>query len=1135
MSGRDGSSQWSSPPLSHTSDILTYTSDDATSLSLAPHHNVMIPSQASSGFCDNDSDVTASTRKLSPYSIGVGTLSSENSQYSHRGLDIPPVFSSSRLPRSASIVDAQEHSEREEVLAGMRSARRRTKHPDKNPYSSLSQETYEYYRNQPHFTAAMSLSQSSHPPRFPHTDGMYYHKPGSPASSSDTSSLSSSVANRLGSQSVSTVSVLTSSSTASNPIRLPRPSPLSGSSGGGHLPVRPPKSILPVPEYASLTQHSDVPPLSQYSSCKDYEGDEAISMPILPSMKQRAADQPSSQHRRSRGQKVVLGARMPPEGQTRDRVVLRDRHDLQSKQRRSKPGQPRILEEGNPRDSYHTKLDMVLSVLQIVSGSKDQSDIERVTILLALSESPPTCSVLRQSACINMLIQIMHNLSNKGDNTHREVRTKAARAMRNIVESTADSWQRKCEVGILSVLERLRSHSGMIFDFIYSHPANRKIDSAEAETLQNACEAFMQTIRKLYKLSTDKENCRRAILSLGGLQATAEILIVNYKLMASQKSSRSSNDKVISHSAKTITVVISILINLTYGAANNKSLLCNIPEFLEALMYHLHQRDEIVISSGAQVLRNLSWRASEGVKKALFMCDASVTLVAALDCVEEETTIQHITSALWNLSAHSVDNREKICSTHSGIRQLVELLSFHSPSGTTAVVENVGGILKNLSVVLMRESNYRRRFREFGGLAKLVQHLKSKNKTVLANATGVLWNLSARNHEDQRLLWDLGCIPLLDVLQTSRHKSIAEGARGALRNLLAYGQSNSKSDVATGHVKMRGLSKSVSSANYAYNHNASQPVGGRHGNEALHMRHAHPHPKNKTSSINSLLLVSEARGSSSRSDAGYGYRDGGELSGEHDGYSTSQQQQQQHKSKLKFSRVGSAPQPQPLMNGEEEDEWESYMPNHVKQSSSSSSQQQQQAKPYPDEPPRRKKAPKLPRPRGQSIPMTFSQTEPYPLSPNSEMHSVGGASYGFSPHLSDGGVSLSVIGTDIDGKLENFDHTAGAATGPQEEYADLDLEVEEDESDVAMHHPPVEGGYSVADNFARVQNTVRRGYGYGLDSRSHVGGQSPSRGGTSNLALDGTGESMDVSGMRADSEELRRSWSQGSKKVITDV
>ena len=1139
MSGRDGSSQWSSPPLSHNSDLLTYTSDDP-SLPLAHHHHLMVPSQTNeSGFCDTDSDVTASTRKQlhSPYSTGLGTLSSENSQYSHKGLEIPAVFQNARFPRSASIEDTQVLNEPAEVLAAVRPTRRRPKHVGKYPFSSLSQETYDYYRHQPYYSPSMSLSQSSHPPHFQHGSepGMYYHKPGSPASSSDTSSLASYVAHRLGSQSASTISFLTNSSSASNPMRLPRPPSLSSSSGS-HTSILPTKPMLSVPEYTSLTQQSDLPTLSQYSSHKgsqyDYEGDESMSTPVLPSMKQRTVDERGQLHPKHGH---IDGARMPTEGQMRDRVVLRDR-EQRSKRPKRRPDQPRIPEEGNPRDSFHMKLDMVLSVLSLVSGSKDQSDNDAATILLALSESSQTCSVLRQSACMNMLVQIMHNIASKGEKSHRDARIKAARAMRNIIESSADTRQGKYEMNVLGVLEKLRNHSDMIFAFIHSHPANRRIDSVEAEALRSTCEAFMSTVRKLYKFSNEKEHYRPAILNLGGLQATAEILIVNYKLMASQKSSRSSMDKVISHSAKTITVVISILINLTYGDVSNKSLLCHFPEFLKALMYHLRQQNEIVIGSGAQVLRNLSWRASVDVKESLLECDAAVTLVATLDYIRDETTTQHVTSALWNLSAHSVDNRHKICSTHAGIQQLVELLSFNSPSGTTAVVENVGGILKNLSVVIMQDASYRRKFREVGGLAKLVQHLKSKNKTVLANATGILWNLSARNHEDQKLLWDLGCIPLLDVLQTSRHKSIAECSRGALRNLLAFGQTNgwtSKSDVTAYNIKtQRGLSKSLSyAANYAFSHGASQSGNSKQSNESLPSRRTNPHPKSKTSS----LSLSEARGSSRRLDTGYDYKDGHSSGEDEEDFQASQKS----KSKLKFSRVSSAPQP-PMKRDEEEEEleleWSSYVPNpsYVKQNSSSSLQQ---AKAYPDEP-RRKKAPKPPR-RGQTMPMTFSQAEPYHLSSNSELHSVGGTSYGFSPRLTDDPVevaSLSALGTDLDEKLENFDPTGGAAARPHEEYADLDFEAEEDEGDDIDLHPPLEGDYSLADNFARVQNTMRRGYEYEMEARGgHLGRLSPSKGGTSNLALDGTRESAEISEGRGEAEELRRSRSQGSKKVITEV
>lgn len=74
---------------------------------------------------------------------------------------------------------------------------------------------------------------------------------------------------------------------------------------------------------------------------------------------------------------------------------------------------------------------------------------------------------------------------------------------------------------------------------------------------------------------------------------------------------------------------------------------------------------------------------------------------------------------------HSIDNRHKVCRTKNGIETLVGLLSYNSPSGATVVIENVGGVLRNLSNVISQEEGYRRRFREAGGLAKLVQHLKS--------------------------------------------------------------------------------------------------------------------------------------------------------------------------------------------------------------------------------------------------------------------------------------------------------------------------------------------------------------------------------------------------------------------------
>ena len=55
--------------------------------------------------------------------------------------------------------------------------------------------------------------------------------------------------------------------------------------------------------------------------------------------------------------------------------------------------------------------------------------------------------------------------------------------------------------------------------------------------------------------------------------------------------------------------------------------------------------------------------------------------------------LQVILSALWNLSAHCKKNKSDVCSLDGSLVFLVQLLR----SKSTAVVENGGGILRNIS------------------------------------------------------------------------------------------------------------------------------------------------------------------------------------------------------------------------------------------------------------------------------------------------------------------------------------------------------------------------------------------------------------------------------------------------------
>lgn len=81
--------------------------------------------------------------------------------------------------------------------------------------------------------------------------------------------------------------------------------------------------------------------------------------------------------------------------------------------------------------------------------------------------------------------------------------------------------------------------------------------------------------------------------------------------------------------------------------------------------------------------------------------------------------------------------------------------------------------------------SYRQILREHGCLPTLLQHLKSHSLTIVSNACGTLWNLSARDAKDQETLWELGAVGMLRNLIHSRHKMIAMGSAAALRNLMA--------------------------------------------------------------------------------------------------------------------------------------------------------------------------------------------------------------------------------------------------------------------------------------------------------------------------------------------------------------
>lgn len=296
------------------------------------------------------------------------------------------------------------------------------------------------------------------------------------------------------------------------------------------------------------------------------------------------------------------------------------------------------------------------------------------------------------------------------------------------------------------------------------------------------------------------------LLFSGGLQAIAELLQIDFELNSD------SNDQYVITLRRYSGMALT---NLTFGDVTNKALLCSMKGCMRALVAQLKHENEDLRQVAASVLRNLSWRADMASKRILRDIGAVPALMKCALEVGKESSLKSVLSALWNLSAHCTENKADICAVEGALNFLVGTLTYKSPTRNWAVVENGGGILRNVSSHIATNEQYRKVLRDNNCLQILLRHLKSSSLTIVSNACGTLWNLSARNKEDQDLLWELGAVSMLKNLVHSKHKVIAMGSSAALRNLMSarpdlLAAENQKDGQPTLHVrKQRALEAEI--------------------------------------------------------------------------------------------------------------------------------------------------------------------------------------------------------------------------------------------------------------------------------------------------------------------------------------
>ncbi|KPP64600.1 hypothetical protein Z043_117031, partial [Scleropages formosus] len=425
-----------------------------------------------------------------------------------------------------------------------------------------------------------------------------------------------------------------------------------------------------------------------------------------------------------------------------------------------------------------SKVEMVFWLLSMLA-TRDREEMSRT--LLAMSSSQDSCIAMRKSGCVPLLVQILHDgLGGPGElpgtgGCSREARSRASAALHNIVYSQPDEGQARREMRVLHVLEQIRSHCESGWDWIETHVCTPSPGGIKPADIPEPVEPqICQAMCAIMKLSFEEEY-RRAMNELGGLQAVAELLQLDQELYAM------SNDPLNLALRRYAGMALT---NLTFGDVVNKATLCSKKSCLQAIVSQLASDSEELHQVVSSILRNLSWRADINSKKTLREVGSVSALINCALQATKESTLKSVLSALWNLSAHSTENKVAICSVDGALGFLVSTLTYKCQTNSLAIIESGGGILRNVSSLIATREDYRQILRDHNCLQTLLQHLRSHSLTIVSNACGTLWNLSARSPKDQELLWDLGAVSMLRNLIHSKHKMIAMGSAAALRNLL---------------------------------------------------------------------------------------------------------------------------------------------------------------------------------------------------------------------------------------------------------------------------------------------------------------------------------------------------------------
>ncbi|KRZ72785.1 Adenomatous polyposis coli protein [Trichinella papuae] len=445
----------------------------------------------------------------------------------------------------------------------------------------------------------------------------------------------------------------------------------------------------------------------------------------------------------------------------------------------SSPSRPKIVSAnaddrqqsivGSVDVPVNNKMEIVFSLLSMLStqGRRESSET-----FLRMSRDAQHCVLLRESGCLALIIRLLHPSEVSAvqpTSEDVEVFHRASEALRNIARFQKEKTAQHRELKILRCLEKIRLY--------VLHLRFQRCTSSKSKLLLTEKEV-LSAIASLMKWSFEEDN-RSATCFFGGLESICEALIMDQLVFKTEPP----ENHILCRKYIGMT-----LTNLTFGAARSKQVLCGNMNFLRTVNEQIRSNDDDLKQVFASVLRNLSWKAEDSSKAALQQNHTVALLTEAAMRSKKETTLKSILSALWNLTSHCAENQMEVCTVPQAVQFLALTLKRSTAAGNNAIVENCGGILRNISACIADREEWRSVLRQTGCYQVLMEHLGAKSLTVISNACGALWNLSNSSVQEQKLLCELGAVELLQTLTQSKHALIRLASSATLKNLQTFVQ-----------------------------------------------------------------------------------------------------------------------------------------------------------------------------------------------------------------------------------------------------------------------------------------------------------------------------------------------------------